>query len=491
MTDRLSPAAMNRLPDTIRTPAYDRDGLKTGFIHVGVGAFHRTHQAVYTDDAIEAGGGDWGVVGLSLRNRKTGDQLNPQAGLFSVDAREGDAHDIRIIGNIMRVITAPEGPSEALGALTDPSVHAVTLTITEKGYGLDPASGALMVDDSDIAADLANPGAPRTALGYLAAALRSRRQAGIGPFTVISCDNIPSNGKRLHSALTQYAEAFDKDLARFIDRDVACPETMVDRIAPATTSEDLDAAADILGMRDEGHVKTEPFKQWVIENRFCAPRPAWEKAGAMIVDDVAPYETAKLRMLNGAHSAIAYLGYLSGCDFVHEVMEDTALGAFVERLMDEEIMPVVAAPREMPLDAYARDLRKRFRNGALQHKTWQIAMDGSQKLPQRLLDSIRDRIRAGASYDRITLAVAAWITYASGRNLEGGTIDVRDPLTARMADIAAASGGSVEKLTTGFLALSEVFGDDLPANNQFIQNLIRQLKALREAGPRDAAERLA
>ena len=490
MTERLSPAVMDRLPESVRKPAYDRSLIKTGLVHIGVGAFHRTHQAVYTEDAIEADGGDWGVIGLSLRNRTAGDQLNPQSGLFTVDARLGQLHDFRVIGNISGVVIAPDSPSEALGVLTNPSVHAVTLTVTEKGYGLDPASGVLMVDEGDIAADLANPGAARSAIGYVAAALRSRRQAGIAPFTVISCDNIPSNGQRLHSALTQYAEAFDTELARFIDRDVACPETMVDRIAPATTQADLNAAADILGVRDEAHVKTEPFKQWVIEDRFCAPRPAWEKAGAMIVADVAPYETAKLRMLNGAHSAIAYLGYLAGGEFVHEVMGDATLAPFIETLMDEDIIPVVEAPQEMPLDIYARDLRERFRNAALQHKTWQIAMDGSQKMPQRILNSIRDHIHKGTPYDRLALAVAAWMTYAGGKNLDGETIDVRDPLAARIAAFAAEAGGDAEKLTARFLRLNEVFGDDLGADTHFAQSLARQLKSLQELGPRGAAERL-
>ena len=490
MTERLSPAVMDRLPESVRKPAYDRNRLKTGLVHIGVGAFHRTHQAVYTEDAIEAAGGGWGAVGLSLRNRTAGDQLNPQSGLFTVDARLGALHDFRVIGNIAQVVIAPDSPSEALGVLTNPSVHAVTLTVTEKGYGLDPASGALMVEEGDIAADLANPGAPRSAIGYVAAALRSRKQAGIAPFTVISCDNIPSNGRRLHSALTQYAGAFDTELARFIDQEVACPETMVDRIAPATTQTDLDAAADILGFRDEAHVKTEPFKQWVIEDAFCAPRPAWEKAGAMIVANVAPYETAKLRLLNGAHSAIAYLGYLAGCEFVHAVMDDRKLAPFIEALMDKEIIPVVEAPQEMPLDIYARDLRERFRNAALQHKTWQIAMDGSQKMPQRILNSIRDHIRKGASYDRLALAVAAWMTYAGGKTLDGEMIDVRDPLAARMKATAADAGDNTEKLTAGFLSLNEVFGNDLGADNHFAQTLVRQLKALREFGPRAAAERL-
>lgn len=490
MTERLSPSQIETLPGSVRKPAYDRDALKTGLVHIGVGAFHRAHQAVFTEDAIESDGGDWGVVGVSLRSRTTGEQLNPQSGLFTVDARTGAAQDLRVIGNIARIITAPDAPSEALNALTDPSVHAVTLTITEKGYGLDPASGALITNEGDIAADLANPNTPRSAIGYIVAALNARRQTGIAPFTVISCDNIPSNGHRMHSAITQYAGAFDKELARFIETEIACPETMVDRIAPATTSEDLDDAADLLGVRDEGYVKTEPFKQWVIEDKFCAPRPAWDNAGAMIVDAVAPYETAKLRMLNGTHSTIAYLGYLAGCDFVHEVMGDADFAPFIVDLMDDEIIPVVEPPKGMPLYAYAADLRERFLNASLQHKTWQIAMDGSQKLPQRILNTIRDRICKGESYERLALAVAGWMTYAGGKTLDGDDIDVRDPLVDKTAEIAKTASGDLEKLASGYLKLGEVFGDDLPADNAFAETLVAQLKALHEFGPRRAVQRL-
>lgn len=489
MPTRLSSASSERLPSTVRLPAYDRAGVGVGQVHLGVGAFHRAHQAVFTEGAIEAAGGDWGVVGVSLRSSTAQDQLGPQDGLFTVGTRAGEDEDFRLIGNVQRVVTAPRDPAAAMAALTDPNVHVVTLTITEKGYGLDPATGELMTEAGDVASDLFSPRAPRSAIGVLAEAIRQRREAGAPPLTVASCDNLPSNGARVASALRQYADRLDPALAAHVEADIACPETMVDRIVPATTEDDLDRVAGVLGLRDEGYVKTEPFLQWVIEDRFAGPRPAWERAGAMIVPAVAPYETAKLRLLNGPHSAIAYLGYLSGHDFVHEVMADDALGPFVTALMDEEIAQTVAEPEGMPLDAYAGDLRARFRNSALQHRTWQIAMDGSQKLPQRLLNTIRDRIDEGAPYDRLALAVAGWMTYAGGKTPSGAAIDVRDPMADRTAAIREQADGDLDALLGGFLKLGECFGD-LARDDGFARTVRSQLAALHEQGPRGAAQAL-
>ena len=490
MPTRLSSASSERLPSTVRLPAYDRAGVGVGQVHLGVGAFHRAHQAVFTEGAIEAAGGDWGVVGVSLRSSTAQDQLGPQDGLFTVGTRAGEDEDFRLIGNVQRVVTAPRDPAAAMAALTDPNVHVVTLTITEKGYGLDPATGELMTEAGDVAADLAQPRAPRSAIGTLTEAIRRRREAGAPPLTLVSCDNLPSNGARLASALRQYAERLDANLAAHVEADIACPETMVDRIVPATTDDDLARAEAALRVRDEGHVVAEPFTQWVIEDRFAGPRPAWERAGARLASDVAPFETAKLRLLNGPHSAIAYLGYLSGHAHVHEVMADDALSGFVARLMDEEIAPTVPEPDGMPLGPYAEALRSRFRNPALNHRTCQIAMDGSQKLPQRLLNTIRDRRAAGAPYDRLALAVAAWMTYASGRAPSGDVIDVRDPMAERTAAIRERAGGDLDVLLSGYLRLAEVFGE-LEGDHGFARTVRAQLGALHERGARSPAKALA
>lgn len=456
-------------------------------VHLGVGAFHRAHQAVYTDDALEAEGGDWGVIGVSLRSPTAATQLNPQDGLYTVGSRDGATEDRRLIGNLKRVITATDDPAAARAALADPAVRVVTMTITEKGYALDPATGDLLADSPDIVADLANPGRPRSAVGYLVDAIATRRAAGAPAFTPLSCDNLPSNGARLKAALVQYAERLDPALSRFIEAEIACPETMVDRIAPATSEADLDAATAALGVRDDGYVKTEPFKQWVVEDAFSGPRPAWERGGVRFVDDVAAYETAKLRLLNGPHSAIAYLGYLSGHEYVHEVMAEAVLSDYVTGLMELEIAPTVAEPAGMPLKRYAEDLRSRFRNSALQHRTWQIAMDGSQKLPQRLLNTIRERIAQGAPYARLALGVAGWIVYTRGADLAGAAIDVRDPLATRTAAIWRDADGDLDRVVDGYLRLDEVFGDDLSRNADVAGLLRGKVHALLNDGIHKAA----
>ena len=488
---RLGNAALPALTEACRLPAYDRAALETGIVHLGVGAFHRAHQAVYTDDAIEAAGGHWGTVGISLRSDTAAKQLNPQDGLYCVGSRDAAGEQLRAVGNIREVITAPLDAAKARSALADPRIAVVTLTITEKGYCLDPASGSLLEDHEDLrhADDPSLP--PQSAIGYLVDAIRARREAGTAPFTIVSCDNLPSNGSRLHSALQQYAARSDDTLARHIDTDIACPETMVDRIVPATTPDDLERVEALLGCRDAGYVKTEPFSQWVIEDRFSAAVPAWDKAGALIVPAVGPFETAKLRLLNGPHSAIAYLGYLAGFDYVHEVMANPALKRYVEELMSAEIMPAVDPPPGLDLERYARELRQRFENPALEHRTWQIAMDGSQKLPQRLLNTIRRRIREGQAYDRLALAVAAWLVYATGTGLDGKAIDVRDPLADTTAGFGRTADGSAAVLVEQFMTLETVFGDDLIQDRAFARTLERQARRLMQHGILETLEQAA
>ncbi len=490
MSRRLCNAVLDDLPAGCRRPAYDRGALKAGIVHLGVGAFHRAHQAVYTDDAIEAAGGNWGTVGISLRSSTAATQLNPQDGLFCVGSRDGDRESLRAIGNIKTVITAPEDPAAALAALTDADIGLVTLTITEKGYCIDPASGELLADHEDLRHAHDPSLAPDSAIGYLVEAIRLRRQAGAAPLTLVSCDNLPANGARLHSALVQYAAVSDEALARFIETDIACPQTMIDRIVPATTCGDLDRIEAALGYRDAGYVKTEPFSQWVIEDRFSGPVPGWDRAGAMLVAAVGPFETAKLRLLNGPHSTIAYLGYLAGFEYVHEVMARPELRRCITELMEREILPAVDPPPGLDLDAYARDLRNRFENRALEHRTWQIAMDGSQKLPQRLLDTIRRRIREGRRYDRLALAVAAWMIYATGKDLDGKAIDVRDPLAERTAALGRTANGSAPRLVEGFLGLTDVFGEDLSANREFRTALEARATTLLARGVLAAVEEL-
>ena len=481
MSDRLNEDTLADLPEAIRRPAYDRRALKTGIVHLGVGAFHRAHHAVYTDDVL---GDDprWGIVAASLRSPDTYDALQPQDGLYTLSVRSQDGEDLRVVGAIRRVIVAPQATEELLDAMADPQTRIVTLTVTDKGYCHDPATGALNEDHPDIVHDLAYMRTPRSAPGFIVEALRRRRRAGIAPFTVLTCDNLPSNGRTVRRVLTRFAELVDPELGRFVADEVSCPSTMVDRIVPATTDHDRERIGNLLGVEDAWPVVTEPFTQWVIEDRFPQGRPAWERSGAEFVDDVEPYEHMKLRLLNGSHSTLAYLGYLAGYETVADAMADPAFVRLIEGLMDEEVTPTLHMPPGADLASYKKALVARFRNPALKHRTWQIAMDGSHKLPQRLLGTVRDRLRDGASIARLSLGVAAWMRYVTGVDETGAPIDVRDPLAGRLRELADRAGGSAATLADSLLGVQEIFGDDLPKDTRFTEAVTANLVRLYERG---------
>lgn len=490
---RLHPGRLDALPADIDRPRYDRAGLATGIVHLGIGAFHRAHQAVYTEDVLDRAPGPWGIAGVSLRSPATRDALAPQGGLYTVAVRGTGGERLRVVGAVTALLVAPEDPEAVLARMTDPRTRIVSLTVTEKGYCHDPASGALDENHPGIRRDLEAPsdsraGRPETAPGFLVEALVRRRRAGIAPFTVLSCDNLPGNGDTVARILRRFAALRDPALGRWVEDSVACPNSMVDRIVPATTEEDREAVSRRLGCEDAWPVATEAFTQWVIEDRFPSGRPAWEQEGAELVGDVHPYETMKLRLLNGSHSCIAYLGYLAGYATVSEAVADPAFARFVRHLMDEEVTPTLTVPPGADLGRYKSALLERFANPALKHRTWQIAMDGSQKLPQRLLGTIRDRLASGAPIDRLALGVAAWMRYVAGRDEKGEAIDVRDPLAARLAALTASAGGSAERLAPALLGVREVFGDDLPRSPAFTGPVTAALDRLLKRGARRCVE---
>jgi fructuronate reductase len=478
MTPRLSSQSLARLPAGVGRPGYERRAVKTGIVHLGIGAFHRAHQAVYTDDVLAAGDLGWGIVGASLRSPDTRDALEPQDGLYAMNVRDGTGDEVRVVGAIGRVLVAPESPEALLRAMVDPRVRIVSLTVTEKGYCHDPATGDLDERHPDIVHDLAHPQAPRSAPGFIVAAAARRKAAGLEPFTVLSCDNLPSNGRTAARVLSQFAARCDADLGRFVAQEIACPSTMVDRIVPATTDADRARVTGLLGVEDRWPVMAEPFTQWVIEDSFPAGRPDWGAAGATFVADVEPFEFMKLRLLNGSHSTLAYLGYLSGRETVADAMGDAALARLVGAMMDEEVTPTLHPLPGFDLAAYKASLLARFRNPALRHRTWQIAMDGSQKLPQRLLGPIRDRLRAGAPFDRLALGVAAWMRYVTGRDEKGQPIDVRDPLASELRARSEAAGLDAERLVRSLLELRQVFSEDLPRDERFVAAVREGLESL-------------
>jgi fructuronate reductase len=484
--DRLCQATLDRLPASVERFTYDRGALATGIVHLGIGAFHRAHQAVYTD-AILARDPSWGILGVSLRSPDTRDALAPQDGLYTVSAVDGSGARRRVIGASTGLMVAPEDPALLVRRLAEPGVRIVSTTVTEKGYSHDPATGRLREDDPDIRHDLANLDRPKTTLGVIVAGLKARRAAGLRPFTVLACDNLPANGHTLAGLVRRFAELADADLGRWVAGEVRFPSTMVDRIVPATTDADRASVAEALGMADAWPIMTEPFTQWVVEDDFSLGRPAWETVGVEFVTDVAPYELMKLRMLNGSHSTLAYLGYLMGHETVAAAMGEPALAALVEGLMEKESAPTLPA-LSVDLAHYRADLLARFRNPALKHRTWQIAMDGSQKLPQRLLGTIRDRLKAGLPIDRAALGVAAWMRYVTGVDEKGAAIDVRDPLAQRLRAIADAAGPAAARLAPALAGVGEVFGADLPADPRFMGAVETALDRLYRLGAKATVE---
>ncbi|TFF27582.1 mannitol dehydrogenase family protein [Jiella endophytica] len=478
--DRLSLETLSGLPETVQTPAYDPRSVRPGIVHLGVGAFHRAHQAVTLDDIL-ATDPQWGIVGASLRRADMRDALAPQDDLYTVAVRSGEGTALRIVGSIRQILVAPEDPETLLKAMCEPAIRIVSLTVTEKGYCHDPATGDLNPDHPDVKADLQNPRAPTSAPGLLVEALRRRREAKIVPFTVMPCDNLPANGPTVHRIMAQYAALLDDGLARFVERDVAVAGTMVDRIVPATTDADTAEIAAALGVADAWPVVTEPFTQWVIEDRFPTGRPDFGAFGAEMVADVEPYERMKLRMLNGSHSTLAYLGYLAGYQTVSETMADPAYERLVSDMMTDEIMPTLEMPGT-DLGGYRDALIARFHNPALKHRTWQIAMDGSQKLPQRFLGTVRDRLAAGQPIDRLALGIAAWMRYVIGTDENGAPIDVKDPLADRLKAIGAEAGGDPQRLAAAYLGVAEVFGRDLSGDPAFVEPVTRALAALLSKG---------
>jgi fructuronate reductase len=472
--DRLAALAAR---GAVRVPSYDRGALAPGIVHLGLGAFHRAHQAVYTEAVLAGGDLRWGIVGVSLRQGDTQAALAPQDYLYCVAARDAGGERLQVIGALVTALVAPDNPAAVLAAMADPRCHIVSLSVTEKGYCHDPASGTLLLHHPDVLHDLAHPDAPRSALGFIVRALALRRAAGLAPFTVLSCDNLPSNGATTRALVLALAQEIDPALADWIAGSGAFPNAMVDRIVPKTTDDDRAHVAALLDADDAWPVMTEAFSQWVIEDDFAGPRPAWEDAGATLVQQAAPYEQAKLRMLNASHSTLAYLGILLGHATVDQAMADPVLAGFVQRMLGEEVEPTLSRPG---LAAYRAELLQRFRNPALRHQLHQIAMDGSQKLPQRLLGTIRARLAEGASCDCLCLAVAGWARYLAGRDEGGRGYALSDPLAQQLQ--AAARAGDAAATVAALLAIEAVFGSDLPQQPQFVETLTRQLRRIDSDG---------
>jgi len=421
-------------------------------VHIGVGAFHKAHQAVYTDTALGLAGGDWRILGVSLRSADIAAALKPQDGRYVVLTR-GEAGDhARVIGSIARVLVAPNAPDAVIAAIADRATRVVTLTVTEKAYGSDRASGGLDLGHDAIAHDLAVPDAPRGVIGFLVAGLGRRRKMQAGPLTILCCDNLPENGQIVARLVDAFARRVDPELAGWIRAHVRFPSSMVDRITPAATDRTLADAERLCGLSDAAAVETEPFSQWIIEDDFAAGRPAWDAAGALFVSSVAPYEQMKLRMLNGAHSLIAYAGHLAGHLTVADAMHDGDLRRIVERQMRAAAATLPPVPG-IDLDAYRGDLLARFSNPAIRHLTYQIAMDGTEKLPQRIGAPAADAIADGGDGEAFAFALAAWMRYCMGVTEAGDTYALRDPREGLIAQAVGDAGGDPARLFAHLTAI--------------------------------------
>ena len=431
----------------------------TGIVHLGLGAFFRAFGCVYIADAMAASGGDWGIVGVSLRSPDTRDALRSRDWAYTSVSLAPEGDELREITVLNDVLVAPEDPAAVLAVMADPAVKIVSLTVTEKGYCHNPATGALNFDHPDIQHDLSHD-QPVSALGYLVRALAARKAAGHAPFTVLTCDNLPENGKLVRGLVLQLAKRIDPELADWISVEGRFPSTMVDRITPATTAEDIARIARKTGTPDKAPVMHEPFAQWAVEDDFVGgARPDLAAAGVEMVNDVTAHEHMKLRMLNGTHSALAYTGYLAGHETIADTIADPVFAAYARALW-AEIMPAVKAPLGVDLSEYADALFDRYANPAIRHRTWQIAMDGSQKLPQRLLGTLRENLDAGRKADGLCLAVAAWMRYVGGTDENGQPIDVRDPLADRLRDVAAGQGTPAD-VVGAILSVRDIFPADL------------------------------
>lgn len=489
---RLSTNTLTQLPESVTVPNYDRNQVRTRIVHLGFGAFHRAHQAVYADILASQFKSDWGYCEVNLiGGEKQIEDLKTQDYLYSVCEMSYDNWSTRVIGVAKEALHADiDGINKVIDVLLRPEIAIVSITVTEKGYCYLPSTASIDKNNPLIKHDLENPDQPKTVPGVIVKALRLRKEKNIKPFTVMSCDNMPENGHVTRNVVLALAKEQDASLAKWISENVTFPSTMVDRIVPAVTPDTMiKINRQLGGIDDPAGVAGEPFKQWVIEDNFVAGRPEWEKAGAELVKDVLPYEEMKLRMLNGSHSFFAYLGYLAGYQHIDECMEDDNYVKAARYLMLQEQATTLKV-KGVNLVDYADSLLSRYRNTGLKHRTWQIAMDGTLKLPQRMLDSVRFHLADNTSFNCLALGVAAWMRYVSGTDDAGKSIDVSDPSASKLKALVADSQDNEDRVKA-LLTLEHVFGNDLPKNSKFVNAVTLAYLSLRDKGAKQTVAELA
>ena len=483
----LTPQALPELAKSLPVPTYDRDGLVPGIVHIGVGGFHRSHQAMYVDRLLSDGRGDgYGICGVGVlpSDRRMQEVLDAQGGLYTLVVKHPDGrNEARVIGSILRYLLAADDPEQVIETMAAPTTRIVTLTVTEGGYSMDPVTGDFAPSNPQVQADL-QPGAiPTSAFGLVTEALARRRERGTPPFTVVSCDNVQGNGDVARRTFTAFARLKDAALGEWVDQAVAFPNSMVDRITPVTSDADRALVAEEFGVVDGWPVVCEPWTQWVLEDHFSNGRPPLEDVGVQVVPDVVPYELMKLRLLNASHQALCYLGYLSGYRYAHEVCQDPLFVQFLLRYMDEEATPTLAPVPGVDLSDYKRTLIERFANPHVRDTLARLCAESSDRIPKWLVPVIRDQLSSGGPVDSAALVVASWARYAEGQDEQGQPITVVDPL----AEQATAAARRQDDDPTAFLQHRDLFGD-LIDRPRFVDAYVAALQHLKTHGARATLE---
>jgi mannitol 2-dehydrogenase len=469
---------------------YDRSAVTVGIVHFGVGGFHRAHQAAYIDSLMTEGMAmDWGICGVGVMpsDRAMGQALIPQQGRYTLVAKHPDGTlEPRVIGSIVEYLYAPDNPELVLRMLTREETRIVSLTITEGGYNFNQATHEFIADDPGVVADLRPGATPSTVFGYVVEALDRRRRSGVPPFTVMSCDNIQSNGHVAREMFTAFAELRDPELAQWITARVHFPDSMVDRITPSTTDADREQLRTELGIEDNWPVICEPFTQWVLEDDFSLGRPPLEQVGVQMVDDVAPYELMKLRLLNASHQALAYFGHLLGHRYVHEAAVDPRLKHYIRVYMDTEATPTLLPVPGVDLDAYKTELLERFANPGIRDTIARLCAESSDRIPKWVLPVIRQNLAGGGPISHATAIVASWARYAEGVDEQGNPIEIVD----RFADEVGAAARQYLNDPLALIKITHLFGD-FAENERFTGEYLRIAHSIHALGVAETLDELA
>jgi mannitol 2-dehydrogenase len=481
MTTKLNEKNLHLLGPDVRVPSYHRAKVGQSIVHIGVGGFHRAHQAVYADDLLHLGGeSEWGLCGVGLlkHDDRIRDVLVSQDFLYTVVERSVHGENARVIGSILNFLYAPGNGQEVIEKMASPATLIVTLTITEGGYYIHQGTGEFDAQHPDIQHDLAHPNDPTCSFGYVLEALNRRRTRGIPPFTVMSCDNVQGNGDVMKKMLSSFAELRDPKLNNWLAENCVFPNSMVDRITPATTDEHRALVRDKFGIDDGWPVMTESFRQWVIEDHFPLGRPAWEQVGAQMTSNVHPYEKMKLRLLNASHQAMCYIGMLLGYQFAHEAMGDAQIRKLVETMMEVEVTPLVPNVPGVDLAEYKKTLIERFANPAIRDQLARIGTEGSARIPKFVLPSIAEQLERGGPIKMLSFTVASWFRYLKGKDDQGKELPIIDPMAEKLCERARAGG----KDSQGLLSMREIFSESLANSTRFVDQVREVLESFYDKG---------